>query len=185
MYGMVNRALQDMLVEEYGEPLWNRVRDEAGVDVEVFVSNEGYPDRVTYDLVGAAARATGRDPGELLRAFGAHWVLRTARDSYGDLLEAGGSNLREFLVNLPNFHTRISLMFPHLEPPVFACSEVGPQSLRLHYHSTREGLAPFVLGLLDGLARMFAVDIAVRHDVARAAAGHDEFVVSWAEAPPP
>jgi hypothetical protein len=68
------------------------------------------------------------------------------------------------LVNLPNFHKRIVLMFPHLRPPEFECTDVKAVSLRLHYHSHRRGLAPFVTGLLEGLGEMFRPPVTVKHE---------------------
>ena len=55
MYGMVNKALQNMVVEAHGEQIWEQIRTRAGVDIEVFVSNQGYPDEITYQLAGAAS----------------------------------------------------------------------------------------------------------------------------------
>jgi hypothetical protein len=48
MYGMVNKALEDMVVERFSEDAWERIKAEAGVDIDVFISNEGYPDEITY-----------------------------------------------------------------------------------------------------------------------------------------
>ena len=44
MYGMVNKALHNMVLEAHGEQIWEQIRTRAGVDIEVFISNEGYPD---------------------------------------------------------------------------------------------------------------------------------------------
>ena len=46
MYGMVNKAVEDMVCMHHGEEAWEQIKSKAGVDVEVFVSNEGYPDEV-------------------------------------------------------------------------------------------------------------------------------------------
>ncbi|EFK96017.1 Soluble guanylate cyclase gcy-31, partial [sediment metagenome] len=61
-----------------------------------------------------------------------------------------------FLLNLNLMHTRVKLMFPKLVPPRIECHEVTATSLRLHYFSHRSGLAPFVVGLVEGLGEMFA-----------------------------
>lgn len=180
MYGMVNKALEEMVVLAHGEATWELIKDKAKVDVEVFVANEGYDDAITYQLVGATSEVLGLPAAEVLHAFGVHWVLHTAREGYGQMMEASGRTLREFLLNLTNFHARVELIFPHLRPPVFRCSDVEGRSLRLHYLSEREGLAPFVVGLLDGLGQSFATEVEVIHTVDKAGgAGHDEFIVRW------
>ena len=106
--------------------------------------------------------------------------METARKGYGHLMEAGGRNLAEFLIKLPNFHTRIVMIFPELKPPEFECTDITANSLRLHYHSDRPGLAPFVVGLVEGLGEMFATEVEVLQEESVAAgAGHDVFKVSW------
>lgn len=180
MYGMVNRALEEMVCEAHGEAIWEEIKFKAGVDVDLFLSHEGYPDEMTYKLVGAASEVLSAPPADLLEAFGGHWVLKTAVQGYGHLMTAAGSNLKEFLMHLPNLHTRISLMFPHLNPPRFLCSDVAAQSMNLHYYSERQGLAPFVIGLLKGLAQHYKTEAQVRQ-IAYIGAGsdHDIFEVTW------
>lgn len=180
MYGMVNKALEDMVISEYGEPTWESIKEKANVDVDVFVRSEGYADSITYSLVGAASEVLQLPAHEILEKFGVHWVVRTAQESYGDLMATGGRTLREFLVNLPEFHSRVSLIFPELAPPQFACSDVKEDSLCLHYKSHRAGLAPFVVGLLKGLSQLYQTPATIEHVVRKAdGADHDEFLIRW------
>ncbi len=180
MYGMVNRAIEEMVISGHGEAVWERIKERAGVDVEVFVSNEGYDDSLTYGLVGAASAELGVPAEKILEAFGVHWVVQTAQKGYGDLMASGGDTFREFVLNLPNFHARLSMIFPHLRPPEFACSEVEEHSLRLHYRSQRAGLAPFVRGLIVGLGQLFNTAVEVTQATDKSSgADHDEFIVRW------
>jgi hypothetical protein len=180
VYGMVNRALEDMIIERFGPSAWEKVKEESDVDVEVFVSNSGYPDEMTNKLVEAASRILEMPADEILRAFGRYWVLQTARDGYGELLNGGGRDLPEFLRNLPTFHARVSLIFPHLRPPRFSCFDVTESSLCLRYYSDRPGLAPFVIGLLNGLGEMFHTPVRVCQEGSKyAGLDHDTFQVEW------
>ena len=184
MYGMVNRAVEEMVCTHHGEAVWERIKATAGVDVDVFMSNEGYPDEMTYRLVGAASEVLGVPADKILEAFGEHWVLHTARDAYGGLMQAAGKSLPEFLSNLPNFHSRVAMIFPKLQPPRFQCTDVTDHSLKLHYRTHRRGLAPFVVGLMQGLGKMFVTPVAVRLVESRDdGADHDVFEVSWTPAP--
>lgn len=183
MYGMVNKAVEEMVCMHHGEAVWEQIKSRAGVDVDVFMSNEPYPDEMTYRLVGAASEVLALPAEEILHAFGEHWVLHTARDAYGGLLQAAGSSLPEFLRNLPNFHSRVAMIFPQLQPPRFECSDVAADSLRLHYFTHRDGLAPFVVGLMHGLGRMYSTPVTVRLAESRAdGADHDVFDVRWSAA---
>ncbi len=184
MYGMVNKAVEDMVCLHHGEAAWERIKARAGVDVAVFLSNEGYPDEITYNLVAAASEVLGLPEETILIGFGQHWVLHTAQEGYGGLMKAAGKTLPEFLRNLPNFHSRVSMIFPKLQPPRFQCTDVTDQSLKLHYISHRPGLAPFVVGLMQGLGKMFRTPVTVRLVEAKAqGADHDVFDVVWTPAP--
>lgn len=180
MYGMVNKSIEEMVVSGHGEPVWREIKRKAGVDEEVFISNEGYPDEVTYRLVGAASEVLALPAEKVLHAFGEHWVLHTARKGYGHMLAAGGRTLGDFLTNLPHFHDRVALLYPRLEPPSFEVSDRTDRSLRLHYRTSRAGLTSFVEGLLSGLGQMFQVQSRATLLQSKAAgADHDIFLVEW------
>ncbi len=169
-----------MVQSRFGETQWESIRRKAAVDTEVFVSSHGYQDAVTYALVEATSDVLGLPADQVLRDFGRHWVLTTACETYGELLEAGGHSVREFLENLPDFHARISLIFPHLKPPRFKCSDSTSDGLLLHYYSHRAGLAAFVMGMVDGLGAMFQTHLEVSHEIGRGGeSDHDVFRISW------
>ncbi len=180
MYGLVNKAIEELVVTNFGEDQWELIKKKAGVDVDVFVSNEAYPDSMTYDLVGASSAVLGISVSEILIAFGEHWVLKTAAKSYGAMMSAGGVSLKEFLINLPNFHTRVQMIYPKLQPPHFECSDIGENSLHLHYFTHRAGLTDFVVGLVQGLGKLYATPVTAKIVAAKSAgADHDVFEVSW------
>jgi len=184
MYGLVNQAVQDLVVEAYGVDVWNNIKTEAGVDEEKFVSNQAYDDKVTYDLVGAASKILNAPAEDILKLFGEHWVLKTATQGYGDLMDAAGDSLGEFLAYLPNFHTRVRLIFPDLHPPSFKVSDVEEDRLILHYYSERDGLQPFVVGLIEGLGKRFETPATATYIKGRAEGeDHDEFLVTWSGSP--
>lgn len=161
MYGIVNKAIEDLVIANFGEAKWDAIKEKSGIDIDYFISNEPYDDDVTYKLAGAASEVLGISVNEVLIAFGEWWVLHTVKEKYGGLMDAGGSHFMEFMKNLPNFHNRIMLMYPKLTPPEFTLSEVTETSLNLHYYSKRPGLQEFVRGLIQGLGKSYntAIDI--------------------------
>lgn len=180
MYGLVNKAIEDLISERFGLETWDRIKQDAGVEVEAFISMSDYPDEVTYNLVGAASRDLGVPADKLLEEFGEYWILYTAKKGYGELLRIGGSSLPDFLVNLHNLHTHVALSFPHLKPPSFWCTDVAAGSLRLHYQSERRGLAPMVVGLLRGLGKMFDTAVGIEQvQSCDDGSEHDEFLIRF------
>ena len=180
MYGIVNKAIQDLVCENFGTPIWEAVLERSGLDIDFFISNEPYDDAITYRLAEAVSEQTGLPLSDVFCAFGEWWVLRTSKEKYGGLMESGGSNLREFLVNLPMFHNRIMLIYPKLTPPEFKISHLQERSIHLHYFSQRVGLQDFVRGLLTGLGKMYDTPVTVKLLESRdSGASHEVFSVSW------
>lgn len=179
MYGMVNKGVQDLIVSQYGDDTWQQVRRTAGVDQE-FVLMHQYPDEMTVRLVAAASAHLQLPPDAILEAFGHHWIKYTAHAGYGDLLRLAGGSFISFLQNLDTLHARVGLTFPHLAPPSFHCTDITPRSAVLHYHSTRDGLAPLVVGLVKGLGQMFRTRVQITQTGRRGDGGdHDVFLIEY------
>jgi len=180
MYGIVNKAIEDLVIDNFGQDKWDLILERSGVEVDFFISNEPYDDDITYKLAGAASEVLSITVGEVLHAFGEWWIIKTGKEKYGGLMEAGGKNLREFLVNLPAFHNRIMLIYPKLTPPEFKVSDIEDHSINVHYFSKREGLQDFVSGLLSGLAKMYQTEVIIQLLQSRDdGSNHEIFRVSW------
>lgn len=180
MYGIVNKAIQGLVTENFGEEAWEKIKETSGVQIDSFLSSEAYPDETTYKLAGAASEVLDIPLKQVLITFGEYWVLKTGKESYGALMDAGGSNLKEFLINLPSFHSRVMLIYPNLKPPEFKITHIQDKSLHLHYYSTRLGFEDFLVGLLQGLAKMFDTEIHVEMLESRANGfDHEIFSVAW------
>lgn len=180
MYGLVNKALEEMIIEQNGTDTWARICAAAGHEQETFVATMPYPDASTHELVAAAAEELAVPAHDVLRAFGRHWILNTGAKHYEHLMKLGGATMREFLHALPDFHDRVTLIMPALVPPEFECRDLGPDSMELHYRSTRMGLGPFVEGLVEGLGQRFGVSVEHSTRELPAAAGtHLVLTIRW------
>ncbi len=183
MYGLVNKAVENLVVSQFGQDKWEEVKRRADIGVAGFVGMNPYPDEITHKLVGAASEVLGLPPNEILEAFGEYWILFTAKEGYGELLDISGISFVEFLQNMNDLHARIQLTFPELKPPTLKCTDIGESSLRLEYHTHRGGLAPMVVGLLRGLGKRFETPVDVSHVKIRGeGSDHDEFVIQFLKA---
>ncbi len=180
MYGIVNKAIEDLVISNFGEEKWEAVKARSGVDVDFFISNEPYDDDITYKLAGAVSEEMNIPISAVLQTFGEWWILKTGKEKYGGLMDAGGNSLREFLVSLPAFHYRVMLIYPKLTPPEFKVSNIGERSIHVHYFSKRLGLEEFVRGLLTGLGKMYNTPLEVEIIQSRnEGSDHEVFKVSW------
>ena len=179
MYGLINKAVEGLVRTRFGDAAWDRIRTRAGLPNEPFISMEQYPDKTTYDLVGAASAELGAPAEKVLEEFGEFWTVYAAEGAYGDLMNHVGATLPEFLRNLDTMHARIKLTFPELVPPGFRVTQETSNSLVLLYFSKRAGLSPLVIGMMRGLGRRFGVAVQVQSVGAGDSGATDVFHVSW------
>ncbi len=155
MYGLVNKAVEDLVLSKFGEDTWETILDKADIEEDYFVAMQSYSDDVTYKLVGAASEVLDMPAEQVLEVFGEYWILYTAEKGYGSMLDMAGSSLDEFLKNLNNLHSQVAVTLPELKPPSFKIDNVEEKIWRVHYHSDRAGLTSMMVGLLKGLAQRF------------------------------
>lgn len=170
MYGLINRSIEGLITARYGADRWRAVRARAGLADEPFVSMRSYDDSVTYALVGAASAELEVPAEALLEAFGQYWTVNVAHASYGDMLQHYGATLPEFIGNLDAMHAQVAAAMPALVPPSFRVTEREGGVLVVEYRSSRAGLAPMVVGLLQGLCVVFKTSHTVQLVRARTAA---------------
>ncbi len=176
MYGLVNRALQQLVCARCGDEGWQRVRTRAGIEDEVFVRMDSYPDEITERLLISASEELHTTAARLLEDFGRYWVRYTMVEGYGALLNDLGRDFRSALDSLDGMHARVSLLYPALRPPRFRCEALEDENIRLHYWSERRGMAPMVVGLIEGLAERYGLLASVLHEM-RHEPGHDSFII--------
>ena len=182
MLGMVNHALQQMVTERLGAPAWESMRSELGIEDRVFVVMRQYPDELTYRIAGAVAARLGVPLPDALQAFGHYWMGYAERQPWGKVLHSMASSTRELIPALNELHSRIALAFPGVTMPQFRSEPAAGGALRVHYFSPRPGLAPFVLGVLEGIGAMFGEVIQVTQVERREdGAPHDVFLVEFPE----
>jgi len=174
MYGLVNRAIEDLVVSIAGAETWKRIRAEAGVEDLQLLDTTNYSDDITYRLVASASEVLELSAEDVLHAFGRHWVLYTGREGWANLFAASGDDFVDFLRNLDEMHSRVNTAMPDGRMPEFTLlAEEGRHVLE--YRSDREGLAPMVVGILSGLAEQFGESWSIEHVGLREEHGFDRF----------
>jgi hypothetical protein len=173
--------MKQMVVGAHGEDTWRQICAEAGVSDTEFNAMHQYADAVTYNLVGAASNVLGAPAETLLEQFGEYWTDFAQNTDFARLIKFGGRSLVDFAQNLDTMHAKIKVSLPELTPPSFRCTDITDRGFRLHYYSPRAGLAPLVIGMFKGIAKLYATPIQMRHDRTRDGGhDHDEFVVTYA-----
>ncbi len=155
MYGMIHRAVRQMVLDDKGEATWAEIERAAGLGPAELISAEVYDDEVTLKLIGATAEILAEPVDELLLAFGRYWISFAERGSFGQVLNFTGTDLISFIGNLDNMHQGVQAVMPEARMPSFKLLDATPGRLLVCYASTRTGLERFVEGLLLGLLDRF------------------------------
>jgi hypothetical protein len=166
MYGLINKALKAMVTDGYGQEVWGSILTKSAVPVDSFTTMEQYDDDTTYALVGATSEILEMPVAACLELFGHYWATVTAPNAYEMLFQSTGDNLFEFLDNVNSLHDRITSTFIDYVPPYFLTT-TDNNKMELIYESQREGLTPFLIGIIKGLADRFEVQVEFESVVAR------------------
>ena len=183
MYGMVMNAIEQMAKARLGDSGWRSICESAGLEKSVFLAMSAYPDEVTFALAGATAEALDLPMATFLEEFGRFWIPFARDSAYGPMLRQS-KTLLGCLERLDQMHSQIGRAMPHLKPPSFAV-ESDAAGITVRYFSERQGLTPFVLGLLHGLADLFSESVEIRHVAPRSPSqGYEEFRLEHLAAAP-
>lgn len=166
MYGLVNLAIEEAILERYGQKFWDYIkqccRESIGDTDGTFISRLFYDDEVTYRLIDTAERVLRSEKyGHVSQLFGEKFYELVQDAGYKGILQLLGGSLKDFLDNLDSFHTHLNTTYSRLKPPSFRCSsmydertgEKLPDRLILHYYSERIGLEGLVMGMVKAAAR--------------------------------
>lgn len=162
MYGLVNKAVEQLVKTNFGEDTWLEIAKKAQAD-QSFIMMKSYPDQVTFDLVAAASEVLETPAEQILEAFGEHWIQFTVDEGYGKTMSLYGDSVPEFLDNMDSLHAQIRLTFPELRPPSITCESTPNGQLIVSYVSERAGLAPMLVGLVRGLGKRFSTPVEVEY----------------------
>ena len=154
MYGVINIAIEGYVIATFGARIWENIKKRTGLALDFTTIEQPYNDDITYKLAKATSEETNIPVDELLTDFGESMIMTTHKN-YNAVMDSRGSNLKDYLVNLPNFHNRIMLIYPELTPPEFRISNISNNSMQVHYFSKTHGIRNFVNGYLKGLVKIF------------------------------
>ena len=104
MYGLVNKAVESLVLSKFGQDTWDIIREKANISGPI-ISMKSYDDQVTYDLVGACVEVLEMSVEDVLHTFGEYWVLDVAVVNYSNIMDANGMGFVEFVKNLDQMHS--------------------------------------------------------------------------------
>lgn len=155
MYGMINKALQEMVINSYGACTWEAVKKKAQIDIDTFFNGEMYDDAITHRLVDALSVIVSIGAAQVYYNIGEWYVVQTIGKKYAGMVLAGGKTLKDFFVNLPALYASIKrLYFPNTSSAI-SISDVQENSALICYHGPLPEFEEIVRGGLSGFCILF------------------------------
>jgi hypothetical protein len=155
MYGMIHRAIYELLAAHHSESEWESLKAVLNINPDGMIGTLVYPDAQTIQLVEESAMLLRIAPDEFLRRLGRFWITFAEQGPYRHILDFTGKDLPSFIRGLDLMHQAVVTAMPQANVPSFTLVEDGPEALTVDYRSGREGLEPFVAGLFQGLLDRF------------------------------
>jgi hypothetical protein len=158
MKGIVFNLLEQAVVREHGEEVWDKLLDSANT-TGAYTAVGSYPHQELDALVAAASAMLGQPPDDVQRWFG-RAALPLLVDRYPVFFD-GHTSTRAFLLTLNDvIHPEVRKLFPGAYAPSFEFDETSEEALGLTYESHRE-LCAFAEGLVEGAAVHFGERVAI------------------------
>lgn len=162
MYGWINGCLEDLILEVYGNGIWEQIKSKAKCHLPTgdFFRSVHYDDESTYALVSATCSVLGAPVDVLLEAFGRHFIYYLEQNGYDSTMKSQGNTLREWIKNVNEPHRLLRSRFPKSSLPEFwtendESDETG-ETVLLHYYSTRGGrFVSVVVGIIKEAAKRY------------------------------
>ncbi|ESP02185.1 hypothetical protein LOTGIDRAFT_111502, partial [Lottia gigantea] len=179
-YGFVNHALELLVLRNFGEETWEKIKKEALLEMDgSFLVRSIYDDDVSYNLVGAASKVLNTPAGDILEMFGVMFFQFCEESGYDKILKVLGGTTKDFLQNLDALHDHLATIYPGMNAPSFRCSERDSDGATiLHYYSERPGLERIVIGIVKTVAKRLhdsEVELELIQD--KEDCGHVQFII--------
>jgi len=159
MKGVVFNLLQQVVVDSYGEDVWDDLLDAAGAH-GAYTSLGSYPDAELESLVAAACAKLSLPRVEVLRWFGQKAMPLLAK-AYPDFF-AGHSTARTFVAGVNSIiHAEVRKLYPGAACPHFNIREADG-TLTMDYASSRR-LCALAQGFVEGAGALYCEEVDFRH----------------------
>lgn len=152
MHGLVNRSLQLLLEETYGEAFWAAVARAAGAPPEGFEPMLRYDPEITEAVLDAATARLRKSRELLLEDLGTFLISHEAMARVRRLLRFGGENFESFLQSLDDLPDRVRMVVPDLEMPVLELLEHSTVQYDLAWQGGIDGTGHILKGALSAVA---------------------------------
>lgn len=162
MKGIIFRALEELVVTNYGMDQWERLLEQSNLVDRYFLGPKSYPDEELIALVTVISSTLNKPQPELIRDFGQYLFGFLSR-SHKDLVDQFDrfDTLIEGIDGI--IHKEVEKLYAEPNLPSILVQRISNNELHITYDSPRK-LCFCAEGLIHGAASYFGTDIHLVHE---------------------
>jgi hypothetical protein len=163
MHGLINRSIQCFLRDTYGDEVWGKVVQIAGLGFDNFEAMLTYEPQWTEAVILGAMAVLGRPREVLLEDMGTYLVSHPNLEALRRLLRFGGVNFSDFLDSLEDLPERGRLALPDIDLPSLSLKDQGGGVFELASSIMIPGVGHVIVGLLRAMADDYGALVLLDH----------------------
>jgi predicted hydrocarbon binding protein len=149
MHGIMFKTLKDHIVTDDGPAAWEQACADAGLDGEMYLAVDSYPDTDLSALVDAYAASVDRPVDEVLTAYG-NSAAGPLIETYGNSIVHDTDSALDVVASVEQLiHDVLRRRSDAMMPPELSCSRDG-DTVHVEYRSHRQ-LCAVAKGLVIGV----------------------------------
>ncbi len=164
MKGIVFTTFNDMVEQQIGIDVWDRILDSVKPESEgIYTSVEDFPDEELIAMVSELSTITGTPVLDLVQAFGQY--LFHALAMRHPIFVDEKSDFIEFLKSIEDvIHKEVKKLYPNPNLPSLQWEQPDKNTLIMFYRSPRK-LCHLAEGLIKGAAEHYGVEYSFAHPI--------------------
>lgn len=152
MHGLINRSIQNYMIDNHGVEAWNTVAARAELSPPEFEAMFTYPDAITEAVLDAMAAVLRRPRSDVMEDIGAYLVSHPKTEAVRRLLRFGGVNFEDFLHSLDDLPDRARMAVAELSFPAIELHGHSEGRYSLICNSPLDGFGHLMMGVLRVMA---------------------------------
>ncbi|XP_059085656.1 soluble guanylate cyclase 88E-like isoform X1 [Tigriopus californicus] len=155
MYGLLLQNMAEYIIKVYGDKQWQEIKTSLKIDRNEFATGDTFPEGQLIKMGKKALQVLQIKDEEFYEGMGVYFIELTRNLGYGVFLQNLGRYIRDFLLNLDNFHDYLKFTFPRMKAPSFFVEDETEKSIKLQYRSKRRGFHYYVQGQIKEISKKY------------------------------
>jgi predicted hydrocarbon binding protein len=153
VHGIIFSEMKKYVDTKFGGDTWATLLTSAGLQSNVYLNMQSYPDQEAIAIVMSASKATGKPAFTILEDFG-EFIAADLVNMYKTLVRPEWKTL-ELLENVERtIHVVVRARHPGAVPAQITCTRTSANEVQVTYNSPRK-MCPLAKGIIQGVGHHY------------------------------